>query len=344
MGSWDDTKQNSEASNSTVAPDQRKRQAFVVGWCKIEPLAASGAGLFKSRDMIDQQPSNNAIDLSKTRTYGIAMQRGQPFIELKLDIEESIELSDFVGAFTSLGAEYDRYVRAQRPDLKPDASLYVKEVKRGCIVAELVPWLPIVVQQLDAALVVEDFVRRWGKRIGTYRLPGGRLEDTSRSELADVIEQVAAVANASNGALRVAAVSIKDGVREEHASFQFDVKDSREIRDRVEEHRKELSYGASASHHRKTMIFTRMDVNRAKLGKRSGELVEFPQIEEGRSLPLIYASPLAEERIKHEIREAEDNVFKKGFVVDLNVESRKKRPYAYAVTAFHDVIDLPDED
>lgn len=284
------------------------------------------------------------LDNPRHRTYALAMERGQPFIELKLDIDETIELGDFVGAFTALGAEYDRYVREQRPDLKPDASLYVKEVKRGCIVAELVPWLPLMVQQMDAALIAEDFVRRWGRRIATYQAPGGRLIDTSRSELADVLEQLAAVANASKGALKIAAVSIKNGEREEHASFEFDVGQSREIRERVEEHRKELSYGTQASHTRQTMIFTRMDVKRAKLGKRSGELVEFPQIEEGRSLPLIYASPLAEERIKHEIRDAEDNVFKKGFVVDLNVESRKKRPYAYAVTHFHDVIDLPDEE
>jgi hypothetical protein len=59
-------------------------------------------------------------------------------------------------------------------------------------------------------------------------------------------------------------------------------------------------------------------------------------------LALIYASELVEERIKHEIREADENVFKKGFVVDVNVRSIGGRPVAYAMTHVHQVIDLPD--
>ena len=63
-----------------------------------------------------------------------------------------------------------------------------------------------------------------------------------------------------------------------------------------------------------------------------------------RSLPLIYASELAEQQIKHEIAEAEENVFKKGFVVDVNVEMRAAKPIAYKVTHLHQVFDLPDDD
>jgi hypothetical protein len=50
---------------------------------------------------------------------------------------------------------------------------------------------------------------------------------------------------------------------------------------------------------------------------------------------------MAEDRIKHEIREADENVFKKGFVVDVNVRSIGGRPIAYAVTNVHQIIDLP---
>jgi len=57
---------------------------------------------------------------------------------------------------------------------------------------------------------------------------------------------------------------------------------------------------------------------------------------------LIYASELAERQIKREITEADDNVFRKGFVVDVNVEFRGEMPIAYSVTNLHQVIDLPD--
>lgn len=59
-------------------------------------------------------------------------------------------------------------------------------------------------------------------------------------------------------------------------------------------------------------------------------------------MPLVYGSELAEERIKHEIREADENVYKKGFIVDVNVKSTGGRPVAYAITNIHQIIDLPD--
>jgi hypothetical protein len=52
---------------------------------------------------------------------------------------------------------------------------------------------------------------------------------------------------------------------------------------------------------------------------------------------------MAEQRIKHEIREADENLFKKGFIVDVNVQTKGGRPVGYRVTNLHQVIDLPEE-
>lgn len=57
---------------------------------------------------------------------------------------------------------------------------------------------------------------------------------------------------------------------------------------------------------------------------------------------LIYASEMVEQRIKTEIRDADDNIYKKGFIVDANVQMRLGRVVGYAVTEVHQVIDLPD--
>ena len=62
----------------------------------------------------------------------------------------------------------------------------------------------------------------------------------------------------------------------------------------------------------------------------NGERVKTEQVYD-RDFPLIYASDLAEQRIKHEIREADDNLFKKGFIVDVNVETMGGRSVAYRV-------------
>jgi len=52
---------------------------------------------------------------------------------------------------------------------------------------------------------------------------------------------------------------------------------------------------------------------------------------------------LAEQRIKHEIKEADENVFKKAFEVGVSVELVNGKPAAYRVTEVYQVIDLPDD-
>jgi len=58
----------------------------------------------------------------------------------------------------------------------------------------------------------------------------------------------------------------------------------------------------------------------------------------------MYASDLAEQRVKHEIREADDNIYKKGFSVDVSVLYRNSRPIVYRILSVHEVVDLPDEE
>lgn len=290
---------------------------------------------------------NIVVDKDKERTYAAAMERGQSVIELKLDVEQAIELDDFVGAFTALGAEYDRYMRQHHPDLRADASLYVKQVEKGSIIAHLVPWIPVLVMtaaHMEQVLIMEDFVRRWGSRLMVYRKLGGRAENATKGELSDIMDQVAAIANNPGSNLQLAVVELKSGEKTASASFKFDTADARAIRERALEHTLEIEHQSHAPHSHVLMVFTRSDIKTVPIGKKSGELVEVEAIEPGKSLPLIYASPLAEERIKHEIREAEDNVFKKGFIVDVDVMTRRGRNVAYAVKNFHQVIDLPDED
>ena len=91
------------------------------------------------------------------------------------------------------------------------------------------------------------------------------------------------------------------------------------------------------------MVFERSSTRVAAVGKRSGERVVIEDFD-AKARPLIYASDMAERQIKHEIRESNDNVFKKGFVVDVNVTTKDRRPVAYAVTHLHQIIDLPDDD
>jgi hypothetical protein len=122
----------------------------------------------------------------------------------------------------------------------------------------------------------------------------------------------------------------------------FDTLEARAAQAQIEDQRMMLDTSASADHQRVLMIFKQSNVKDTATGKRTGERVAVEEISP-RDLPLIYASDLAEQRIKHEVREADDNVYKKGFIVDVNVQLVGDKPVGYRVTHVHQVIDLPDD-
>jgi hypothetical protein len=103
----------------------------------------------------------------------------------------------------------------------------------------------------------------------------------------------------------------------------------------------ELEKPAQEPHERVLMVFTRSDVHSASLGKPSGEKVLIEEISD-KSISLTYGSDLAEQKLKHEIREADENVYKKGFIVDVHTKKVRGKPVAYAVTHVHDVIDIEE--
>jgi hypothetical protein len=277
--------------------------------------------------------------------YAQAMAEGRPYIRLKLDVPEAIELGAFVGAFTSLASEYDRYMRDQHPEANMQASLYVKDVQQGSIMALLIPLAPMfpdVANAVGQIVSMEDFVRRYGGRLGQFLSPNKAPEDVTKSELRDFSEQVAAIANTAGSRIEIAAIEIEDGDHRVRAAFTFGTGEARQIQDRIDVARKTLEHTSRSDYQRVLMVFTRSDVRSTPVGKRSGEQVVIEDISD-LPRPLVYASDLAEQQIKHEITEAEDNVYKKGFVVDVNVENRNGKPIAYAVTTLHQVIDLPDD-
>lgn len=279
-------------------------------------------------------------------TYSQVMREQPSHLILKLDTDQPILLSDFVGAFTSLSNEYERYIKETNPDLLPNSEIFVKEVRAGCIEAELLPWLAVaapIITEMDKALIVEQFVRSWGGKLKALISGNRGKQPKSKAELKDFTNAVTAISIDPNGSATLSAAVFEDGKREIKVAFKFDNKDAKKILKSIDALKDDLDKIENADHDRVLMVFTRSDVHNAKVGRSSGERVVIEEISP-KSLGLMYASNLAEKRIKHEIREADENVFKKGFEVDVNVKLSNGKPVAYSVTNVHQVFDLPSDD
>lgn len=276
------------------------------------------------------------------------MVRGEPQIILTIDTKSPVKVDAFVGAFTALENEYDRFIKQSHPGLQEDAELYVSKVRSGSFVVEMLPMVtsaaPLIIADMERVLIVEQFVRLWGKRFKALlsSRPTKQTPET-KSELNDWMSGIQAIAQDSNGSAKLEAAVFEDGQRKIRAAVKFSTPDARKASLNIVHRLREIEKKEYVDHARVLMRFTRSDVGDVNLNKPSGERVVVDEIS-SRALALIYASDLAEQRIKHEIRVADDNVYKKGFVVDVNVRSTGGGPAAYAVTNVHQVIDLPDEE
>lgn len=268
-------------------------------------------------------------------------------LTLRLDTSEPIELGDFVGAFTSLANEFERFL-AEKSGAKAEARMFVREVRHGSVIADIIaehgPYIVAIagqaVTQAETAMVLEDFIRRWGGRLTalfTNKIQAGELENPA--DLKDFLKTVRSITADPAASHTLEAATFEDGRREVRAAFRFTAPEARTAEVNIEDRLRILADPATTPRYRVLMVFTRSDINNASLNKKSGERVVINEISD-KPLALMYGSEVAEQRIKHEIREADDNVFKKGFVVDVLVRRHGGKDVAYSVIGLHSVIDI----
>ncbi|MBO6602514.1 MAG: hypothetical protein JJ949_04660 [Roseicyclus sp.] len=272
------------------------------------------------------------------------MEGSSTVLTLKIDNSQPIRLADFVHAFTSLAEEYRQTVSDSNDFVASEAEIYVKEVRTGSIVADLIPVVasvvPLVAAEVDRVILAVEVVERWRQRL-TSLVQGVIPDGASRSDLRRWANAVEAIARDPDASSTLEAATFEDGKREVRASFTFKSSEARQIENVIEGEFQRLDTKKQADHERVLMVFTRSDVGDAPVGKRSGERVLISEVSD-KPLAISYGSELAEQRIKHEIRESDDNIFKKGFNVDVKVQLVGGRPAVYSIVNVHDIIDLPE--
>jgi hypothetical protein len=272
-------------------------------------------------------------------------------IRLKLDTSEPIALGDFVAMFVGVGNQFEKFIAKEYPDLKAGSEFFIKEVRAGCIEADLVAWVMgggglaalgvKAIDLIDKGQILGKFVSGFGKRLGSYFKPGGRAENVSTGDLNDFLKATIAIAKDENASANLEAAVFEDGERKIKAGFKFTTDDAREAEREIAEHKQELEAQSDADHKRVMMRFVRPSIEKVSSHKRTGERALIEAIHP-KPLAVLYASDMARERIQHELRSPYP--FNLLFDVDVNVEISRGRPVAYRIKAVHDVTDAPESD
>lgn len=234
-----------------------------------------------------------------------------------------------------------------------DGEFFVKEVRAGCVEADLIAVvapviasgsLPGIIDIIDKGQILHKFVDDLRGRITQYFTPGGRDETATRSDLADFHKTVGAIVADPAAAIRIEAAEFVDGERKITSRFRFSAEEARVAQKQIAEHRAELDGTTATDHSRVLLQFVRPSVETGKPGRKTGERGIITKIHP-RALPILYASDMAEQRIRSEFLE-QGNMFKRLFDVDVNVElNASKKPKAFRIVHVHSVIDdIDDED
>ena len=119
---------------------------------------------------------------------------------LKIETNNPVELKEFVGTFVGLGNQFEHYYDNEYPQERGNALFYVREVRAGSIIIELVPYLvaasPILGVTMAGVKYANDlakFVETFGGKIRKYFKRGGRDEGACKGDLSDYLRTVQAV-------------------------------------------------------------------------------------------------------------------------------------------------------
>lgn len=292
----------------------------------------------------------NLDEFVRRPSYSEYMGENGAHVRLVLDTDEPIALDDFVGSFVGIGNQFEKYLAAQHPELRGDAEFFVKEVRHGSVIADLLPVigigayaLPGIVDAIDKAQVLSQFVGDLRDRLSRYFVAGGRDPKATKSDLNDFLKIVSSIARDPKAAACISSATFRDGVREVEAELDFTTPQARKAQEEIVEHRREMEAKTDADYKRVLLRFVRPSVEAGKPGRKSERGII--QRIHSRALPILYASDLAEQRVRHELLAAEGNVFHKLFDVDVNVELNSKAlPVGYRIVDVHAVIEGDEEE
>lgn len=139
------------------------------------------------------------------------------YVELDLETKQPVEIVDFVSVFASISSQYEKFVQENYPDLRPEARIYVTELRHGSIHADLIPTvIGSLVPLVDdiRKVIVARFVGYLIDRISPYFAVHGRVQNASKSDLSDFAGLVQAVANDPDGKSAIEAAVYEDGKKD----------------------------------------------------------------------------------------------------------------------------------
>lgn len=251
-------------------------------------------------------------------------------LTFKVENKTPVELTDLTGALNAFGVEYARSVqRSEDPVADPQARLFIKEIRSGSIIADLIPYVAGALPLLDNFNNVVQFGQYLGSCIKyllseTDEEPSPPMDKQTLENVCQMIEPCAKdggsntiISNTFHGAVTV--------------NVNLNSIQANAVQNRAKRKLKELVEPVCGGHERVVLYWYRT-TNDAK--KTTGDRAIIESI----SNRAVKTEATAE--VKAKLMWGDENPLKQAFIVDVMVETIKGVPALYKVYAVHEILPL----
>ena len=266
-------------------------------------------------------------------------QDGGPGTSLTVEIQNTrpIELLDFTAALLAVAEQFRAFVRRRaQPFIDDDYRLFVKEVRTGSIVAELVSYATQLPMLAPATPLIVQYAAELGDWFEFFKgvKDASELKEfllgTTKRDLQQVAQVIEPVAKDSGSQINFIA---KDGgsiVNHFHISSLQANAVQNSIRRQIEA----LPETRSGRYEDQVLAIYQV---RDDAADKPGDRAIIERIDR-RPVKLRFAS----DEVKDALLDTPENLFKRLFIVDVDVTEVGGRPVLYRVLAVKDSFDRPE--
>lgn len=243
---------------------------------------------------------------------------------VELKNERPVELTDFARSMIAFGREYERFVQGERPEVDAaEAKLYVKEIRPGSIVAELVPLAPFALPLLQYGFTALEYAEKIQKIVNWLLGNDEKPQHIEKTTLDNMCQFVEPVAKDHGSQLNVGALNNNGTLV---LNINLDSTQAAALQNNARRELEQL-HAPSTGIHREVVMYWAQAKNQA-IGANS-DRARIESIYPG-DVKVRFAS----NEMKIEALYGPDHPFSRGYIVDVQVETIRGKPVLYRCCTF----------
>lgn len=260
-------------------------------------------------------------------------------LQIEIKNIQPVELLDYTESLFSLGTLYNKYM-ANHPELTwdYDSRLYINEIKKGSIVTVLQDLIPVVIPFADYADKFNNIVEftKYVKSV-LYSVINKKDEETGivpSTPLTDIQDLknfnnfINPIAKDRSSQLNAGAINISGNVI---INFNLSSLEANAAQNKIKNLIGEMQEPIQSSYKKEIFIW---HIAKNDVKSQSGDKGIIEKISK-KPCKVIFAN----EKIKSEMIDIDENPLHKAFVVDVDVSTIQLKPIAYKITKMYEYFD-----